>query len=213
MRAGSRRRRLPGRGLVILILVAILVLVAAAVLWQMFGSRTERHSPTLLDRDPRDSPEQPWPRPDSGPLTVYFVTSDLSSRYSRLVHDAADIWSRSSSVTAIAAPSCPPEAHCVRIVEKKRSHAQRHTDGEFAGDDHHGVRRGGRITLYTHPLDRSTDNGALATIVHEMGHALGLVHRIDEHDVMNSHTNDHTNPVPDAIDFANLEALYGRHRP
>jgi hypothetical protein len=31
--------------------------------------------------------------------------------------------------------------------------------------------------------------------------------------VMNSHTNDHTNPVPDAIDFANLEALYGRHRP
>jgi hypothetical protein len=164
---------------------------------------------TLRDTDPKDSPEKPWPRPASGRLTVHFVPADASTRYARLLEEAAAIWSRGSSVTAVASSSPPAGAHHVRVVEKKRHHRHRKTDGEFSGDDHHGVRRGGTITLYTHLLDRATDNGALATIVHEMGHAFGLVHRRNKHDVMHADTDDDTDPVPDEVDFANLETLYG----
>jgi hypothetical protein len=42
-----------------------------------------------------------------------------------------------------------------------------------------------------------------------MGHALGLDHRLERSDVMNSVTGDNTNPLPDAVDFANLAAVYG----
>jgi predicted Zn-dependent protease len=65
------------------------------------------------------------------------------------------------------------------------------------------------ITFYTALLDKESNNGALATVVHEMGHALGLVHRKDPRDVMNAHTNNDTNPIPDAVDFSNLIVIYG----
>ena len=65
------------------------------------------------------------------------------------------------------------------------------------------------ITLYTALLDKESDNGALATIVHEMGHALGLVHRMQPGTVMNATTDDHTDPTPDETDYANLRAIYG----
>jgi hypothetical protein len=83
------------------------------------------------------------------------------------------------------------------------------TDGESDSDDRGGVRRSNTITLYTALLDEESDEGALATIVHEMGHTFGLVHRLDPDSVMNAETDDSTDPVPDAIDFANLVVVYG----
>ncbi len=65
------------------------------------------------------------------------------------------------------------------------------------------------ITLYTRLLDQTTDNGALATVVHEMGHVFGLPHRLNRSDVLNAVTGDDTNPVPDAVDFINLAVIYG----
>lgn len=59
-------------------------------------------------------------------------------------------------------------------------------------------------------MDQAADNGALATVVHEMGHAIGLDHRLAPTDVMNSVTDDATNPTPDAVDFSNLVASYGQ---
>ena len=102
----------------------------------------------------------------------------------------------------------PPESNCTTVVARERGR-DGDTDGESEGDDRGGVRRSNTITLYTGLLDDASDNGALATIVHEMGHALGLVHRNDPGSVMNAATDDSTDPVPDEIDFANLVVIYG----
>ncbi|MFD1211180.1 M12 family metallopeptidase [Arthrobacter sp. GCM10027362] len=159
-----------------------------------------------LDIDPEDTPEAPWPKPAGRELEVYFDTSGLSARYAKLASEAARIWSRSPCLNAHAA-ECPSGANCV-AVEEEFSRG-RNTDGEFTGHNSDGVREGGTITLYTRLLDEASDNGALGTIVHEMGHALGLVHRQDRNDVMNSVTDDQTNPVPDGTDFYNLAVIYG----
>ncbi|MFD1210918.1 matrixin family metalloprotease [Arthrobacter sp. GCM10027362] len=158
--------------------------------------------------DWKDSPETPWPKPDGEELLLYFETSGLSERYARMVGEAARIWSESPCLHAVAVPACPAEGNCV-TVEEEFSGGGRHTDGEFAGRDSGGVREGGRITLYTRLLDETSDKGTLATVVHELGHALGLVHRKDDSDVMNAVTDDSTDPVPDSTNFYNLAVIYG----
>jgi hypothetical protein len=112
----------------------------------------------------------------------------------------------------VAVPVCPEDGNCVTMVEEDDSGDDGESDGSFRGRDRGTYRTGGRITLHTGLLDRSNDNGALATIVHEMGHALGLVHRLNRQDVMNAYTSDATNPQPDDINFVNLAVIYGtRH--
>lgn len=160
-----------------------------------------------LDVDHGDSPETPWPKPDGEELLVYFETSGLSERYAGMVEEAAGIWSGSPCLNAVAVPACPAEGNCV-AVEEEYSGGGRNTDGEFTGWDSGGVREGGRITLYTRLLGETSDNGALATVVHELGHALGLVHRKDGSDVMNAFTDDGTDPVPDSTNFYNLAVIY-----
>jgi hypothetical protein len=168
----------------------------------------------LQDVDPDDTPEKSWPRPaDGAKVTVYFETGGLSDRYERLVREATAIWSISPAcIQAVAVEECMGGGNCVS-VEEEFSSRDRGTDGEFRGRGAGQYRTGGTITLYTEPLDRSSDNGALATVVHEMGHAFGLVHRTGRDVVMNETTDDRTNPVPDAVDFANLAVLYGAPAP
>ena len=158
--------------------------------------------------DPADTPEKPWRRVGDAEVRVVFETHALSDRYRMMIIRAAEIWSASPCIQAVAADRCAEGDNCVRVVEQKAD--GRGTDGEFSGKDGKKYRHGGKITLYTVPLDRNTDRGALATVVHEMGHALGLVHRLDPASVMNSHTDHLTNPIPDATDFANLVVIYGR---
>jgi hypothetical protein len=160
------------------------------------------------DLDPADSPETPWRRAPDRKVTVFLEQQAVSPRYASLVAQAAQIWSRSPCVEATAVARCPADASCVRVTEKRASSDGDDTDGEFSGDDGR-FRTGGTLTLFTSLMDRETDNGALATIVHEMGHAFGLVHRRSTTDVMNADTSDTTNPIPDAIDFANILVLYG----
>lgn len=161
------------------------------------------------DIDPKDSAEKPWPRLPGQKVTVYFENQGVSSRYWNGVQTAADIWSRSPCVRALAVPDCPPKSNCVQVKQQAFGLWQPRTDGEFSGTDGGEYRRGGTIKLYTWKLDKGSDNGALATIVHEMGHALGLTHRTNNNDVMNANTSDSTNANPDNIDFANLLVIYG----
>ena len=109
----------------------------------------------------------------------------------------------------VVADACPPGERCSTVTALARGRDS-HTDGESRSVDRRGVRLSNSIRLYTALLDNSSDNGALATIVHEMGHAFGLVHRDDPASVMNATTTDFTDPAPDAIDFANLVAIYGQ---
>jgi matrixin len=159
------------------------------------------------DLDPEDSPEVPFARPPGEKVHVYFENAGADDRYWRLLDDAVRIWSRSACVGGETVAACPAEANCVRLAQEYDSGDD--TDAEWEGDDENGVRHGGTITLYSKLLDDSTDNGALATIVHEVGHAFGLVHRLNPDDVMNAETDDDTDPNPDDTDYRNLLVIYG----
>jgi hypothetical protein len=163
------------------------------------------------DIDPDDSPEAPWPHTRGERVVVHFAVAGLPDRYAELVDQAAEIWARSPCVEPVVVAACPSRANCSTIVARERGgdDTDGDTDGESDSDDRGGVRRSNTITLYTGLLDDASDNGALATTVHEMGHALGLVHRLDPDSVMNAETDDSTDPVPDAIDFTNLVTVYG----
>jgi rhodanese-related sulfurtransferase len=164
----------------------------------------------LQDLDTDDSPETPWGHIPGQEVSVHFATADLPARYAGLVEEAAALWSRSPCVEALAVAECPDGTNCTIVLAEARDVGSgEDTDGESEGVDRAGVRLANTIRLRPDVLDGESDNGALATVVHEMGHALGLMHRDDPDSVMNAVTDDDTDPRPDAIDFANLVVLYG----
>ena len=162
---------------------------------------------SVQDIDPEDSPVPPWNKPARQELVVEFATGQLSARYAGFVAEATASRSESPCLNAVAVQVCSSGSNCVAFAED--ASRSRNTDGEMEWEDSGDYVESATITLYTRPLDRATDNGALATIVHEMGHALGLDHRLARSDVMNSVTDNTTNPTPDAVNFSNLVAIYG----
>jgi hypothetical protein len=163
-----------------------------------------------MDVDADATPEAPWAHVPGQEVTIYFATGGLPPRYAAFVEEGAALWSRNPCVEAVAVAECPDGSNCSTVVAKARGDEESDdSDGESEGVDRDGVRVAGTIRLYTDALDPEPDNGALATVVHEMGHALGLAHRDDPDSVMNAATDDDTDPRPDAVDFANLVVLYG----
>jgi hypothetical protein len=160
------------------------------------------------DVDEEDAPEHPWPHAPGQRVTVYFAADGLPPRYAHLLEQAAALWAPSPCINPVVAERCPPGAHCSTVTVLAEGSDGR-TDGESESVDRRGVRLSNSIRLYTALLDNSSDNGVLATIVHEMGHAFGLMHRNNRDSVMNAKTTDFTDPARDAIDFANLVAIYG----
>jgi hypothetical protein len=164
---------------------------------------------TLKDQDPTDSPEAPWAHSAGQPITVYYQIGSLSARYTGFVKTGVATWSKSPCIKAVSVAACPTNSNCVKVVESATA-GDGSTDGDSTGNDSGGIRTGDTINLYTDLLSGETDNGALATTVHEMGHSLGLIHRLNKADLMNADTSDTTVPAPDAIDFANLAVIYGK---
>lgn len=202
--------------------LAVVALAAVAVGVILIGRSPDPSDIPIADRcvaepgakprdvDTDDSPEAAWPHVPGQEVTVYFATGELPPRYAAFVEEGAALWSRSPCVEAVAVAECPDGANCSTVVAEAREDSRSDdTDGESEGVDRAGVRLANTISLYPDVLDAESDNGALATVVHEMGHALGLVHRDDPDSVMNAVTDDDTDPRPDAVDFANLVVLYG----
>jgi hypothetical protein len=161
----------------------------------------------LADVDPEALPEKPWRRPAGAEVRVVFETAGLAPRYRQMVDQGARTWSASPCVTAVTADRCAPGDNCVAVVERRDSGDD--ADGAFSGRDGDTYRRAGTITLYTAALDTESDEGALVAVVHEMGHALGLRHRTDPRSVMYPSSDESSGAAPDAVDLANLLALYG----
>ena len=197
--------------LVVITVVALVAVLAVGVVTyapQETGGCVAPPGAEQQDLDADDSPEVAWPHTPGERVVVHFAVAGLPDRYAALVGEAAGIWARSPCVGPVVVDACPAEANCSAVVARERGEDD-DTDGESDSDDRGGVRRSNTITLYTALLDDESDEGALATIVHEMGHTFGLVHRLDPDSVMNAGTDDSTDPVPDAIDFANLVVVYG----
>lgn len=166
-----------------------------------------RRGATLLDVDPGDRPEKPWRRDGDAKARVVFETSGLPVRYRHMVVRGAELWSASPCIDAVTAPRCAAGDHCVHVVERRADGED--SDGEFASHDGPRYRREGTITLYTDVLGTEGDEEALVTVVHEMGHALGLRHRRDPGSVMHPDSGAGTSPTPDAVDLTNLVTTYG----
>ena len=197
--------------LVVITVVALVAVLAVGVVThapQETGGCVAPPGAEQQDLDADDSPEVAWPHTPGERVVVHFAVAGLPDRYAALVGEAAGIWGRSPCVEPVVVDACPAEANCSTVVARERGQDD-DTDGESDSDDRGGVRRSNTITLYTVLLDDESDEGALATIVHESGHTFGLVHRLDPDSVMNAETDDSTDPVPDAIDFANLVVVYG----
>lgn len=160
------------------------------------------------DVDPVAQPDAPWPRARAQAVVVFFETGALPPRYADAVRQGADLWSRAACVRAIAVPRCPPRSNCTTVTTAPRGDGA-DNDGNAASRERGGRKVGEAITLYTEALATSSDRAALGTVVHEMGHALGVDHRLNPNSIMSAVTGEETDPRPDPVDYANLAALYG----
>lgn len=170
----------------------------------------------LQDVDPGDRKEPPFRKTGSGPVIVYFENVNLSARLWNELQQAAQIWSRSPCIKAIAVTRCPPSSNCVHVGQYHSGEGptgwalNRHSDGVFMGEERYGWTTGGVIDLNLDLINEETTQESLTTIVHEMGHAFGLQHRNNQTDVMGGRTDDNTSPIPDKVDFDNLCVLYSQ---
>lgn len=156
-------------------------------------------------QDQDDTMVPSWPRGD-GEVVITFATGGLPQNYAGWVADGAQLWSESPCVEATTAAVCPGgDAICVPVTTAGGSDKLGTTFYEFQDD----VRVGSRIELYTESLEQYDDATIRGTVIHEMGHAVGLAHRLSENVLMSPNASEDSVNEPDEIDYANLLVLYG----
>ena len=159
----------------------------------------------LQDQDMSDR-QLPWNRRGENRVEIYFETKNVTPEYRSYMQRGVEAWNRSPCLEARLVNTCPPKANCVTVSLNKNI---TNKDGQFDAIEKNGYTVRGHITLYTKSLDNMGKGSKLNVTIHEMGHAVGLRHRLKKRVLMNYHTyNDIFNP--DEIDFLNLKVLYGR---
>src|SRR5919199_5784057 len=107
----------------------------------------------LQDVNLRDSKGLPFRKTGSGPVIVYFENVNLSARQWNELQQAAQIWSRSPCIKAIAVTQCPPSLKCIHVGQYHSGEGpagralDRDTDGVFIGEERGGWTTGGVIAF------------------------------------------------------------------
>jgi hypothetical protein len=114
-------------------------------------------------------------------------------------------WNRSKCMNIKLVQTCLPNTNCVTVAVAPEDIVD--GDGNFDADESGGFTVGGHIGY-----SASLTGGAKTNVaIHEMGHAVGLAHRMTEDVLMNGDTYDDVFD-PDPIDYQNLLVLYGNQQ-
>jgi hypothetical protein len=155
----------------------------------------------LIDQDTSDS-QRPWKRPAGSRVTINFVMDkSITPEWRADLEHGAEAWSKSPCLDTRIVDSCPSGGNCVDVSALDSMDA----DGNFDAVEKDGFTTGGKITL----LNKLNKNQRRNVAVHEMGHAVGLVHRKTAHVMMNEDTFDDIFD-PDQTDYKNLLFSYDR---
>lgn len=144
---------------------------------------------TYIDRilADRDSTIERWPDHMGRPLRIWIDSSDTiggaQANFPTAVRNAFSEWAVAGLPMRFAFVASPRDAE-VRI--RWTDHLDHKTGSTTWRTDRNGWLVSGDITLATHvsdgqPLDA---RGMRAIALHEVGHALGLSHSVDPHDIM-----------------------------
>jgi hypothetical protein len=153
----------------------------------------------LQDQDPDDH-QVPWRRNGAPKVVITFQTEGVPAEWVAELQKGVDAWNRSACLDTRLVQVCQPNTNCVTVAVGDGDGA----DGNFNAVEMGGFTTGGHIDL----SDELTGGARTNVTIHEMGHAVGLAHRLTERVLMNGDTYDDIFD-PDEVDFQNLLVLYG----
>ncbi|HXT14065.1 MAG TPA: matrixin family metalloprotease [Gemmatimonadaceae bacterium] len=135
----------------------------------------------------RDSTFERWPDHVSNPLRVWIDSSSAlsgpQSGFPAAVREAFGEWDTTGIPLRFMYVARPGDAD-IRV--RWTDHLDRKTGSTTWRTDRYGWLTGSDITLATHISDGHVldSRGMRAIALHEVGHALGMSHSIDGHDIM-----------------------------
>lgn len=158
----------------------------------------------LLDQDPSDS-QSPWRRVNGQRVVVSLETHAVTDpTYLADMAKGVAAWDHSPCVVPRLVDTCAAGDNCVHVVLRATGPAG--DDGNFNDVTTGGYTVGGTIEYYTDRLAAEGPGAQRNVVTHEMGHALGLRHRLAKV-LMNGDTYPDVF-TPDDTDWHNLLVEY-----
>ncbi|MBL8159013.1 hypothetical protein JNJ66_00990 [Candidatus Saccharibacteria bacterium] len=165
----------------------------------------------VLDSEPG---ERPW-RMNGAVFTPTFSIAGMSAEWGNHVKRAAAEWSRSYCIDAsVITTACTADIYaCIPVSEAKLApNGNVPTLGQapYTKDNEgYTIKASLQLDPAAHAGYPATE--ALSTVVHEMGHTLGLKHRLTAGLMLSANAKAGGTPqLPDNTDFYNIAVIYGR---